>query len=89
MSPAAASALQALDVNPLQLLNRHLCGDWGEASPVDVRQNELGVRMGLRITSTYVLPAGTDAYGAPKTVTVVILTRADRRATLVQLQGEH
>ena len=35
------------------LLERHQSGDWGDIPPEDARENEVSVRYGFRIISSY------------------------------------
>ena len=67
-------------VSIVDLLIRHLRGDWGELSDSDREQNERAITAGQRILSNYVLPGGG---------TVWIITEADRFATTFLLPGEY
>ena len=55
-------------------------GDRGDVSPDDARENELSVREGFRILSSYRLASG---------VTVWIITEADRSATTLLLPEDY
>jgi hypothetical protein len=57
-TPAALSLLARAGIGPTTLLERHQRGDWGEVPPEDARENELSVREGFRILSSY--PVGND-----------------------------
>lgn len=59
VTPAARQALRQAAVPVGELLDRHQQGDWGQVDEIDRRQNELGVRMRLRIRSAYAIPAAT------------------------------
>lgn len=63
-----------------QMLERHLCGDWGDVSDNDVKANEYALRHGLRIISHYRSSCGA---------LIQILTEADRSATTIQLAKEY
>ena len=63
-----------------QLLERHLCGDWGDVTENDARANELALRHGLRIMSWYQTSCGTR---------IQIITEADRSATTILLAKEY
>lgn len=63
-----------------QLLERHLCGDWGDVSDNDARANEQAVRHGLRIMSWYQASSGAR---------IQIITEADRSATTILLAKEY
>jgi len=57
-TPAALQAITAAGHSPLQFLNRHTCGDWGELSPVDHTLNNEALSNGSRILSAYVTAGG-------------------------------
>jgi hypothetical protein len=80
-TPGALEVLGELEVSPSELLERHASGDWGAVSAEDARENELSVREGLRIISSY--PLGEDARK------VWILTEADRSSTCILLPEEY
>jgi hypothetical protein len=61
------------------LLSRHAGGDWGDLDDFDRRENELALRDGARLFSTYDTPAGR----------CWIITEADRSSTCVLLPGEY
>src|SRR5215213_10236719 len=58
---------------------RHAAGDWGDLCPFDRRQNEIALREGLRIFSSYETPAGC----------CWIITEADRSVTTILLPEEY
>jgi hypothetical protein len=64
------------------LLERHASGDWSSIAPADARENELSLREGFRIVSSYQLPGGA---GAP----VWIIAEADRSSTCLLLPSEY
>ncbi|MGN6083564.1 hypothetical protein [Trinickia sp.] len=76
----ALEVIAGAQVSIIDLLIRHLRGDWGDLSDSDRQQNELAVTAGQRILSNYVLPGGH---------TVWIITEADRYATTFLLPGEY
>ncbi|MDQ3362403.1 MAG: hypothetical protein M3534_12220 [Actinomycetota bacterium] len=79
---ATPSALEVLDqrgVSPLDLLQRHASGDWGEIPKADARENERSLKHGLRVLSSY--PVGDGK--------VWIITEADRSATTVMLPEDY
>ena len=80
-TPGALEVLGELEVSPTQLLERHASGDWGVVSPADRRENELSVREGYRIISSY--PVGKDGYQ------IWIITEADRSSTCLLLPSEY
>jgi hypothetical protein len=80
-TPGALELLAATGTDPLALLSRHVRGDWGEVPPEDARENELSVREGFRIVSSY--PVGEDGSK------VWIITEADRSSTCLLLPSEY
>lgn len=61
------------------LLERHRSGDWGDVSPEDARENEVSVRYGFRVISSYRV-AGERLW---------VITEADRSATTFLLPEEY
>jgi hypothetical protein len=61
------------------LLARQATGDWGELCAFERRQNEMALREGYRVLSSYETPAGT----------VWIITEADRSITTILLPEEY
>ncbi len=76
---AALDALAEAGQSPLDLLVRHLRGDWGELDDEDRRANEEAVRQGYRILSAYTLVTGCRIW---------IITEWDRSATTLLLPEE-
>ncbi|KAG8150194.1 hypothetical protein [Burkholderia catarinensis] len=79
-TPAAVDVLNQAQVSIIDLLIRHVRGDWGDLSESDRQQNELSVEAGLRILSSYVLP---------NRQTVWVITEWDRSATTFLLPGDY
>ena len=79
-TPAALAALEAAGQSPLEFLQRHLRGDWGEVDAHDRRENELALRRGLRLLSAYTLRDGTRIW---------VITEADRSATTLLLPEDY
>jgi hypothetical protein len=61
-------------------LARHQSGDWGDVPPEDREENELSLREGFRVMSSY-----TDRHGTR----FWIITEADRSATTILLPDEY
>ena len=80
-TPAALNALADAGVNPVELLNRHAVGDWGEVASADALLNNQAQVGGLRILSSYRLPKSGQR--------VWIITKADRTATTILLPEEY
>ena len=55
-TPGALQAMEAAGVTPVDLLRRHLQGDWGDLNAEDKQSNDEAVRDGSRIFSAYILP---------------------------------
>lgn len=78
---ATAGAIEALDpADMATALNRHVLGDWGDLCAADREENELGLREGFRLMSTYRDRNGTRFW---------VITEADRSATTVLLPDEY
>ena len=78
-TPGALEALRAVGEDPLHLLSRHVSGDWGDLDPHDRRENELALKNGWRILSSY--PIGEQR--------VWVITEADRSCTTILLPSEY
>ena len=79
-TPGALKALMAAGQTPLELLQRHIAGDWGDLRREDKAENELSLKEGFRILSAYKLKTG---------VKVWVITEADRSATTLLLPEEY
>jgi len=80
-TPGALSLLASAGENPAELLDRHQSGDWGEVPAADARENELSVKKGFRVVSSYrVGELGTRVW---------VITEADRSSTCLLLPEEY
>lgn len=79
-TPGALTALLRAKQSPLEFLERHVAGDWGDLCVEDVAENEYAVAHGLRILSSYTTTAGDPLW---------IITEADRSATTFLLPDEY
>jgi len=61
------------------LLKRHLQGDWGDLDNDDKKENELSLKEGFRLLSSYNTKAGK----------LWVITEADRSATTFLLPEEY
>ena len=52
-TPGALQALEQAGQSPVEFLDRHASGDWGEVNDQDKRENEFSVLNDLRILSAY------------------------------------
>ena len=55
-TPGVLEALQVAGISPLDLLARHVQGDWGDLSQDDLEANNQALVDGSRILSAYELP---------------------------------
>jgi hypothetical protein len=79
-TPGALALLEQANKSPLELLSRHLRGDWGDdLCQEDKTENELSLKYGFRLLSSYRV---TD------TEKVWMITEADRSVTTLLLPAE-
>ncbi len=78
MTPGAESDFTNEERNAC--LNRHMSGDWGDLSAHDRKENELSLKRGSRLLSSYKF--------ADKR-TLWIITEADRSSTTLLLPDEY
>jgi hypothetical protein len=78
ITPNALDILVSADV--MAALGRHVAGDWGDVCPEDWEENELSLKEGFRLLSSYRDSKGT---------TFWIVTEADRSATTVLLPEDY
>ena len=78
-TPGALKLLTEASAHPFDLLTRHAAGDWGELCAFHRRQNQIAMREGYRIFSSYETPAGC----------CWIITEADRAVTTILLPEEY
>lgn len=72
-TPGALQVMRESQIEPSMLLDRHICGDWGDVPAEDARENDLSVREGFRILSSY-------GVGDAR---LWVITEADRSATTI------
>jgi len=78
-TPGALNLLMEAGGHPFDYLARHATGDWGGLCAFDRRQNEISLRNGNRVLSSYDVPQGR----------VWIITEADRSITTILLPEEY
>jgi hypothetical protein len=78
-TPGALKLLTEARAHPFDLLARHATGDWGDLCSFDRRQNQIALREGLRVLSSY--PVGREC--------VWVITEADRSVTTILLPEEY
>jgi len=76
----ALALLEQTNKSPLEFLSRHLRGDWGDLCQEDQTENELSLKYGFRLMSSYQVT---------KTDKLWIITEADRSATTLLLRAEY
>ena len=79
-TPGALALLEQANQSPLEFLSRHLRGDWGDLCQDDKTENELSLKCGFRLMSSYQV---TD------TERLWIITGADRSVTTLLLPAEY
>jgi hypothetical protein len=79
-TPGALGLLEKARKSPVEFLSRHLRGDWGELCQEDKTENELGLKHGFRLLSSYPI---TDS------AALWIITEADRSVTTLLLPSEY
>ena len=79
-TPGALEALRQAGQSSYELLRRHVSGDWGDVSLEDARENELSIRQGFRIISSYRVSTAA---------TIWIIAESDRSATTLLLPEEY
>ena len=71
--------LEEAGEDSLRYLARHRCGDWGEVGAQDRRENELSLKHGWRILSSYSVGERC----------IWVITEADRSLTTILLPEEY
>jgi hypothetical protein len=79
-TPGTLQALESTGQTPIDFLNRHLSGDWGNLERDDWNENAFSLINGFRLFSAYALSAGTRLW---------VITEADRSATTFLLPSEY
>jgi hypothetical protein len=84
-TPAALQAIQQAGQSPVEFLDRHARGDWGELCDDDRQLNDAAVECGSRILSAYHMKSGAKIW--------IITEAADddgqREATTILLPDEY
>jgi hypothetical protein len=87
-TPGALAALERVGRAPLDYLQRHARGDWGETLGEEDRQaNAQALRTGARLLSAYLLPGGTRLWII--TDAVIDPDTGERYATTLLLPEEY
>ena len=78
-TPYAKEELHRLNYSPLDLLRRHMSGDWGDLDTDDLDANEDALHTDARIFSVYIIQG----------VKFWVITEADRSSTTILLPSEY
>lgn len=79
-TPAALALLEEYQVSPLDLLARHVSGDWGELPAEDAALNDMALKLEGRLLSSYPIAANTKIW---------VITERDRSVTTVLRPEEY
>ena len=79
-TPGALALLEQINKSPLEFLSRHLRGDWGDLCQEDKTENELSLKHGFRLMSSYQVA---------DTQRIWVITEADRSLTTLLLPEEY
>lgn len=79
-TPGAIQSLQIAELDPLNLLSRHVTGDWGDLVDEDKEANERALKEGSRVFSSYMLETGQKVW---------VITEWDRSVTTLLLPHEY
>ena len=79
-TPGALALLEQANKSPLEFLSRHLRGDWGDLCQDDKAENELSLKYGFRLMSSYQVM---------DTEKLWIITEAGRSVTTLLLPAEY
>ena len=84
-TPAALKALQEANVDIIDLVERHICKDWGDLSDEDKHLNDEALHDDSRILSAYILPTEVKIW----TITETADDQGERAATTELLPAEY
>ena len=79
-TPGALNALHRSSQSPAVFLRRHASGDWGDVDGHDSKQNDMALREGGRILSSYKTRLGEQIW---------LITEADRSSTCNLLPADY
>jgi hypothetical protein len=79
-TPGALALLDRANRTPIEFLSRHLRGDWGDLCPEDKTENELSLKHGFRLMSSYRVTENENVW---------VITEADRAITTLLLPSEY
>lgn len=79
-TPGALALLDRTNKTPIEFLSRHLRGDWGDLCLEDKTENELSLKHGFRLMSSYQVTENENLW---------VITEADRTITTILLPSEY
>ena len=79
-TPGALALLEQVSKSPLEFLSRHFRGDWGDLCQEDKTENELSLKYGFRLMSSYPITDSEKLW---------VITEADRSVTTLLLPEEY
>jgi hypothetical protein len=79
-TPGALAALEKSGQSAIELLSRHVTGDWGEIPEEDKKENQLSLEKGFRLMSSYRTTAGDRVW---------VITEGTRSHTTLLLPDEY
>jgi hypothetical protein len=82
-TPGALKQLEQHGIDALDLLARHVVGDWGEVCAEDAQANDTALMQGNRLLSAYALSSGE------VDTRIWIITEWDRSLTTLLLPSEY
>lgn len=80
LTAGANQALKESKQEPFEFLSKHQRGDWGDVCQEDKRENELSLKEGFRLLSSYKTNLGEKLW---------IISEADRSASTILLPSEY
>src|SRR5947209_19355686 len=78
-TPGALDLFAETGTDPLNLIARHISGDWGDVPPEDAKENDFSVQNGFRLLSSY--QVGSER--------LWLLTEADRSSSCLLMPDEN
>jgi hypothetical protein len=84
-TPGASEAFEKNQQTPIEFLQRHLCGDWGDLDQEDKQSNDQALIDGSRLLSAYHLKDNTKVWA----ITEAVGENGHREATTFLLPSEY
>ncbi len=79
-TPNAIQTLEAHNIQPQTLIDRHARGDWGELCPEDAQANDAALLQGDRLLSSYLITPDIKLW---------VITEADRSSTTLLMPADY